>query len=133
MPCGYHINNDDGLVSITGKTEVDLDDACDLGHTILNDPDFDPTLPQLVDLRGLALTRTNASTKAFEVFVLSRYRPAVQASMAVVVDDSLDQLSLAGLYHLCSNMAKTELFDNYEQAIKWLMRREFKASPTAAY
>ena len=39
--------------------------------------------------------------------------------------DHLDQMSVASLYHLSCNMPKTELFDQYEQALKWLMKNEF--------
>jgi hypothetical protein len=49
----------------------------------------------------------------------------VQASIAVIIDDSLDADTLAGLYHLSCATSITELFDHYDQAIKWLMRREF--------
>ena len=41
------------------------------------------------------------------------------------VDGSLDQRSLASLYHLSCSRDKTEVFDHYEQALKWLMRAEF--------
>jgi hypothetical protein len=125
MPCGYHINHDEGLLTITATTRVAIEEANQLAEEILIDPEFDPSLPQLVDLRGIKLTRSAASTIDFRDFMLQTYRPNIQASMAIVVDDSLDRRTLANLYHLACNMSHTELFDHYEQALKWLMRREF--------
>ncbi len=125
MPCGYHINHEEGLVTITGSTDVEISEACKLGSQLLDDPSFDADLPQLVDLRGLTLSRNQQTSARFRKFVLETYRPRVSSSIAIVIDDSLDQLSLAGLYHMSCSMDKTELFDQYDQALKWLMRREF--------
>ncbi len=125
MNCGYHINQDDGLVTITGNKNVEIAEAFDLGEALLQDPSFDEQLPHLVDLRGLRLTPNPHSAAAFRTFVLETYRPQVKSSIAIVVDDSLDRLSLAGLYHMSCSMDKTEVFDQYDQALKWLMRREF--------
>ncbi|MEM7294076.1 MAG: hypothetical protein AAF420_11885, partial [Pseudomonadota bacterium] len=61
----------------------------------------------------------------FRNFVIDRYRPALHASLAVVVDDSLSTAALADLYLLVCNLPDTELFDQYDQALKWLMRKEF--------
>jgi hypothetical protein len=128
MPCGYHINHDEGLLTITGTTQVAIEEASQLAEEILIDPEFDPSLPQLVDLRGIKLSRSAASSIDFRDFMLHTYRPNIHASMAIVVDDSLDRHTLANLYHLACNMSQTELFDQYEQALKWLMRREFAES-----
>ncbi|MEM9620843.1 MAG: hypothetical protein AAF993_04290 [Pseudomonadota bacterium] len=125
MPSGYHINHEQGLVTLTGSNTMQISDACDIGSALLADPEFDSTLPHLVDLRGLELQRDQASSARFRRFVLDTYMPRVKASIAVVVNDSLDQNSLAGLYHICCSMERTELFDQYDQALKWLMRREF--------
>lgn len=125
MPSGYHINQEEGLVTLTGSTEMKILEACEIGRALLQDPEFDSQLPHLVDLRGLHLQRDARSSAQFRRFVLDTYVPRVHASIAVVVDDSLDQLSLAGLYHICCSMDRTELFDQYDQALKWLMRREF--------
>ena len=125
MPCGYHMNLEDGLVTIRGEAEINLPSLVNLGEEVLADPGFDPYLPQLVDLRGMQVARDRAAEQALRHFTLSTYRPRVHSSIAIVVDDSLSEPELAGLYHLSCAMDKTELFDQYDQALKWLMRREF--------
>ena len=125
MSCGYHINLEDGLTTISANAADAEDKLLALGQQIIADPEFDPKLPQLVDLRGLQMSAERTSTNALRDFTLTTYRPSVQASIAIVVNESLDEKSLAGLYHLSCAMDKTELFDHYDQALKWLMRREF--------
>ena len=127
MPFGYHLNQDDGLVTITGNDKASLAEAIALGRKLLLDPVFDPELPHLVDLRGLEVAASTQETHELRDFVLQDYRPSVQASVAVVIDHTLDQHSVAGLYHLSCAMDQTELFDHYDHALRWLMRREFAA------
>ena len=125
MPCGYHINLEDSLVTITADAELDVAHLQTLGEQVLADPVFDPYLPQLVDLRGLSVQGERSASEALRNFILAKYCPRVQASIAVIIDDSLDADTLAGLYHLSCATSITELFDHYDQALKWLMRREF--------
>ena len=125
MPSGYHIDVDAGLILLSGTDEVDITQAIAVGRAVLADPAFDTRLAQLVDLRGLKLLRDAATSAQFRDFALREYAVCLQTSMAVVVDDSLDQRSLASLYHLTSRMPRTELFDDYDTAMRWLMRREF--------
>ena len=124
----YHINNEEGLVTIKSPADVQLHHTCDMAKRVLSDPAFDPELPQLVDLRGSHSTMTPAEEVQLSDFVLSEYRPRVESSIAIVVDDNMDSQVMARLYHLSSRMDKTELFDEYHQALKWLMRREFAAA-----
>ena len=86
MPCDYHLNHDDGLVTITGSDTISLDEAVALGRELLRDPVFDPELPHLVDLRGLEIEPNRKASDSFRDFVLQDYRPNVQASIAVVID-----------------------------------------------
>lgn len=125
MSSGYHINADDGLISIHGTADATITEAMDVGRQLLTDPEFDPRLPHLIDFRGLHLEVAGKEAAEFATFALNHYRPAVSASVAIVVDDSLDRHALAALYHLICRMSPAELFDNYEQALKWLMRLEF--------
>lgn len=121
----YHINNEEGLVTIKSAPQVQLDSCCSVGKQILADPAFDPKLPQLIDLRGSHNHMSYDEELTFRDFVLQQYRPQVSSSIAIVVDDNMDSKVLARLYHLSSRMDKTELFDHYHQALKWLMRNEF--------
>ena len=125
MPGTYHINSNEGLVTIKSPSTLKLDNTCDMAMRMLDDPEFDPDLPQLVDLRGCHSSMTYTDELKFRDFILWEYRPRVASSIAIVVDDEMDSKVLARLYHLSSRMDKTELFDQYQQALKWLMRNEF--------
>ena len=129
MPGTYHINNNEGLVTIKSPSSVHLDNTCDMAMRMLADPEFDPRLPQLVDLRGCRSSMNHSEEAQFRDFVLLQYRPRVSSSIAIVVDDDMDSKVLARLYHLSSQMEKTELFDQYQHALKWLMRNEFANAP----
>ena len=121
----YHINADDGLVTIKSADMVSLNQCCTVARQVLADPCFDPDLPQLVDLRGSHNGMSFTEELEFRDFVLDEYLPNVRSSIAIVIDDQMDEKVLARLYHLSSRTEKTELFDQYNQALKWLMRKEF--------
>jgi len=134
MPCGYHVSLEDGLVTVTGADQLDPQQLVALGKQILADPSFHPKLPHLVDLRGLLMTLDPESDQSMKTFFLKSYRSQVRSSIAIVVDDSLDTSIMASLFHVTCAMEKTELFDQYDQALKWLMRREFApANPPGAW
>ena len=125
MPCAYHINLDDGLVTISGADHVPIEESIALGRKMLADQDYDADLPHLIDLRGLVIERTKDQSIAFHDFVKGEYAINARGSVAVLVNDSLDNKSTAALYHLCSQFRHVEMFDNYELALRWLMRTEF--------
>lgn len=53
MPCAYHINLEEALVTVTSSLEVSLPETAGFGVRLRSDPEFSPKLPQLVNLRGL--------------------------------------------------------------------------------
>ena len=61
----------------------------------------------------------------FSDFVTHRYGPSTNASVAVVVDPDLNAELCAGIYRLSCTLNHSELFEDYDQALKWLMKREF--------
>jgi hypothetical protein len=126
MPCGFHISQDDGLITISGSEDVDAKEATSTLRSLLDHPEFDADLPQLVDLRGLSVNpqRENDFTP-LERFLLNDYRLKVSASVAVVVDDNLDRFNMAAIFHLTCRLPQTELFDYFEHALRWLIRHEF--------
>ena len=125
MADSYHINQEAGLITVTVDGDFGLPAAISMGRAILGELHFTPTLPQLFDLRGLKTRRSSAESLNFREFVLHEYFARVRANVAIVVDDSLDTRSLAALYHLISRVDMAEMFDNYDQALRWLMRKEF--------
>ena len=125
MPADYHINADEGLIALRIEGRVDLVDSLELCKRLLADPLFDPALPQLIDLRGMQLTLEDSATRPFSSFVTRQYGPSTAASVAVVVDPDLNTQLCAGIYWLSCTLAHAEVFECYNHALKWLMKREF--------
>ena len=132
MPTGYHINESDGLITIEVGGSVDLGDVFDGARRFLADPSYDPNLPQLVDLRGMEIAWQPTTIKPFTQFMLQSYAPQAQACVAVVVDPELDGDTCARVYWLSCALGNSEVFDDYELALKWLMKQEFAQTPERA-
>lgn len=135
MPLAYHINTDDGLITVQGAGAVDIEEFRRLGETLLEDHRYDPSLPQLVDLRGLrpagpASAATDLALSELLGFLQQRYRARVAADVAVVIDEHLETRHCADIYLLTCAIQMAELFADYDLALRWLMRRAF-ADPVA--
>lgn len=124
MPVGYHINPDEGLITVRADGSMDADRLRELGSSLLADERYDPTLPQLVDIRGLRLG-DDPDLSGFNEFVQTHYRERVSSSVAVVIDDHLEQRHCADIYLVTCAIEQAELFADYDQALRWLMRRAF--------
>ena len=129
MPFGYHINTEEGLVTMTGSGLVAPEEALSVLSDLQNQPTFDAALPHLIDLRELTVGQHDpVELKKLERFLLTSYRPSVAASVAVVVDGALDRFSLAAIFHLVCRAPQTELFDYFDHALRWLIKHEFARS-----
>ncbi len=130
MPLGYHINPDDGLITVQGDGSVSVGEITELVQSLLADGRFDPTLPQIMDFRGLRPIQPGAeqpgdAIAALQAFLQQEYRSQVQAEIAVVIDEHLESRHCADIYLLTCTMHAAELFADYDQALRWLMRRAF--------
>ena len=130
MPLDYHISADEGLITISGQGEVSLTAIAELGQSLLGDDAYDPQLPQLLDFRGLRPLPEDR-LEALQAFVLGPYREAVAGNVAVVIDDHLEDRHAADIFLLTCAIHQAELFSDYDQALKWLMRRAFAARPSS--
>lgn len=131
MPLGYHISADDGLITVQGEGNVSVRELAELGVRLLADHSYDPALPQLLDFRGLrpALdTGNEADLARMRSFLQAEYRERVSGNVAVVIDDHLESRHCADIYLLTCAIAHAELFADFDQAVKWLMRRAFAGS-----
>jgi hypothetical protein len=126
MPAAYFINPDEGLVTVRVEGEVDARTLLDTARGLHDDPTYDPSLPLLADLRGMRLALDPSSLEPLNEFIIDRFRaPPRDASMAVVVDGDMDHKLCAAVYWLSCAVGGNEMFEDYELALKWLMRREF--------
>lgn len=128
MPAAYHISEDQELITIHVDDIVDIDDLQSTAGDLLQEPDYDPALPLLVDLRGMQLTPNRSKQESFGEFMISHFGPERSASIAVVIDQGLEAKLCAAIYWLCCAVHRTELFDDYELALKWLFKRELGPS-----
>ena len=124
MAPGFHIATDDGLISVQVGDQIDLVDLYELAKDVLDDDAYDPALPLLADLRGMRLTLEQNALKPFSRFVLGRFKGR-RGSMAVVIDGDMSRQLSAAVYWLACAVGGTEVFDDYDHAMKWLMRKEF--------
>ena len=137
MSVGYHINSEDGLISIQISGSPAAAELVDTAECILADDGFSSALPQLVDLRDWQ--GDGVSPEQFDnvrSYLLERYCTNVDASIAVVVNDDLSRQACASIYRLSAATGKAEMFENYDLAVRWLIRREFAsrgAAQPAAY
>lgn len=122
MPAQYHINREDEFIALRFEGEVDLVDVYELCQALIADPDFDPKLPQLADVREIELKLSPGAMRPFLNYVTTKYRPCVAARIAVVLDGSMDDAFCAGVFQFVCTLSDTEVFDDYALAIKWLLR-----------
>jgi hypothetical protein len=121
----YHINREDEFVTIRLDGDADLAQVYDLCRTLLNDPSYNPEWPQLVDVRGIRLALKPGAMRPFARYVLTTYRPRVNAPIAVVLDGSMDDAFCAGVFRFVCSLSNAEVFDDYALAIKWLVKNSW--------
>lgn len=129
MSPGFHIADDEGLITIQVQTDIDLAELYELAKSVLESDDYDTDLPLLVDLRGMRLELARSALEPFSQFVVGSFSGR-EGSIAVVIDGDMSGKLAAAVYWLACAVGHTEVFDDYDHALKWLIRREFAGSPT---
>ncbi len=126
MAATYYISKDEALITVRINEQIDLRAMLVTTNNLLNDADYDPALALLLDLRGTQLNR-DAGQEGFSEFnevIVSQFGNGRRASSAVVIDPDLEANLCAAIYKLCCAVKSTELFDDYDLALKWLFKRE---------
>jgi len=123
----YHINERDELITLTASGAVSSADACGCIAEMLKDQAFDANLPQLIDLRAAEPTGNAEELEAFETFLLGNYQPRLGSTVAIVVNEDWDESTCARAFWVSCALGLAELFDDWNQACKWLVTREFTA------
>ncbi|MCZ6458273.1 MAG: hypothetical protein O6766_02820 [Gammaproteobacteria bacterium] len=127
MATAYYISKDEALITVRIDEQIDLRALLVVTNNLLSDADYDPALALLLDLRGMQLDLTAAkkdSFNEFNEFIIAQFGSGRQASSAVVIDPDLEANLCAAIYKLCCAIKATELFDDYDLALKWLFKRE---------
>lgn len=117
MPVYYVIDKERRLVTTTGEGRMTFDETRDHQNRLLNDPDFDVSFNQLIDL--IAVTHFDLSTN--EAITMAR-RPVFSKTSrrALVAGDSLTfgMIRLMEAYH--EGLAETHVFRDRKSALEWL-------------
>ncbi len=125
MPAAFHISEDEGLITVQVDDAVELAELFDTAKALTSDPSYDPALPLLADLRGMRVELEADALEPFNRFVVNSYGRNRRASTAVVVDHEMDRKLAAAIYWLSCALGHCEMFDDYDHALKWLIKREF--------
>ena len=125
MAAAYHINDDAGLITVRAEGNVDPKTLQAVGRALLQDAGFDPGLPQVMDFRGLRLPGDPVALADLTAFVEQEFGSQLSGSVAVVIDEDLEAGLCADVYQVTCTVARAELFEDYDQALRWIMRREF--------
>ena len=123
-PPGFHIAVEDGLISVQVGSHIDLVDLYELAKSVLAASDYADGLPLLVDLRGMRLELVREAAEPFARFIIGGFSGR-EGSMAVIIDGDMHSKLCAAVYWLSCAVGGTEVFDDYDHAMKWLIRREF--------
>ena len=129
MSPGFHIADDEGLITIQVRSGIDIAQLHELASSLLASHDYDANLPLLVDLRGMRVELARDAVEPFSRFIVSRFGGR-EGSIAVVIDGDMSGQLAAAVYWLACAIGHTEVFDDYDHALKWLIRREFAGSET---
>lgn len=127
MSIDYHINPDDGLISMRADAALTIAELHSCGESLLADQAFQPELPVLIDLRGANLEQLCAGETLAPVFT-RRFNRSVRGSVAVLVASDHSSNQLADVYRMICALEQAELFEDYDHALRWLIRREFAPS-----
>ena len=125
MASEFHIKPDEGLITVQIQGAVDLVEIFETARDLHDHAEYDPALPLLVDLRGMRLALEQAALKPFNRYIIGHFGKSRSASIAVVVDHEMDNDLCAAVYWLNCAVSGSEMFEDYDLALKWLIRREF--------
>jgi hypothetical protein len=139
MPVTYHIDQNEGLITLRAQGELTLRALINLGRAMIADHSYAAEFPQLLDFRGMRVVPTlpqgavgpvapTSDLDLLKQFVFGPYRDHTAGNIAVVIDQHLESEHCADIYLLTCAIAGAELFADYELALKWLMRQEFVAA-----
>lgn len=121
----YHINERDELITLTATGVVTSADAKGCIGSLLADKQFDPQLPQLIDLRTAEPSGTIEELAEFESLIRKTYKPQLAAHVAIVVNPDWVETVCAKAFLFSCALDQAELFDGWNQACKWLINKEF--------
>ena len=126
MPLTYHIDADAGLINLTGEDHLALGDLLRCAESLLEDSRFDPELPQLLDLRRASFNSAKALPDDPRLLTLmNRFNARVVANIAVIVPGDLPKHQIAEIYRFTCQFNRAELFEDFDHAMRWLIKTEF--------
>lgn len=131
MPLKFHSNQEEGLTIINGDGPMTWDSLHQVLQDLLDSGEDHTTLPHIIDLREVEVDFDTTTMEPFGEFFAVRFGKEVVGSVAIVIKDGMTAEDCAKFYKVASSIDHAELFDDYNHAMRWLMRREF-ATPSSS-
>lgn len=125
VPISFHINAEDGLINLQADAALTSAELHRCGERLLAADHFDPSLPQLIDLRAAKLNALCSDDEPAIRALVERYNEQVDGSVAVLIDASEAGEHLADAYRVTCALPRAELFDRYDEAMRWLIKQAF--------
>ncbi len=118
MPVSYRIDRSLGLIFTTPQGVFTGQDMLTHVQRLSEDPDFDPSYNQLVDLRAI----TDFAISAAELRMITVYRLYNEKSRRAIVADEDITFGMARMYEVFREDAPEEikLFRDMADARRWL-------------
>ena len=119
MPVQYVIYKELGLVITTGEGRVTFGECLDVQDRLLSDPNFSPTLNELVH----GATTTNFDVTAEEARTLATRRmfsPHSKRAFVATRPEIFGMARLMEVYHEAHDQGTVRVFHRRDEALKWL-------------
>jgi len=117
----FHIDGEQGLISVDATGRADAAELAALATELLEAPGYDPEHPLLLDLRGLRPALGRAERDRLTGQIIAGYRRRT-GPVAVVIDGEMSAGLSAGIFWLACALGNAEVFDDYDHALRWLIR-----------
>ena len=118
MPVSYRIDKSLGLVFTTAQGVLAGQDILTHRRRLLDDPNFDPSYNQLIDLRDV----TDFSVLANEIRTLSMHEIFSERSRRAIVAEKDASFGMARMYEMYgeTNPDQIMVFRDMAEARRWL-------------
>jgi hypothetical protein len=123
MGLAYHIDLDEHLVTVSAHESLQPGDMESLADTLIADPLFAADMAQLLDLRQAAINIHDEHARLLAGYLLKNYNPAIRGNIAVVIDPNLTPADTARMFRVTCALERAELFEDFDMAVKWLVRK----------
>lgn len=123
MPAFYKVDKERRLILITGSDHITLHDALNLQERFRNDPEFDPTFAQLIDLTQVKkLDLEPGDVRKLSDNAVSL--PGIRRAFLANSDVAFGLARMFETYREFANDPGTRAFRELDQALHWVLAED---------